>query len=123
MRTLYCFVTAAFVLGAAAWPMFAAPKQPTARAGYRRSFAMKNVAVWTEAQRLWARAMLAAGASGLAVSAACFFLLDGKAGYLASTLISAAAAACTVPYTERKLKGMFDEKGQRKRKEGACADG
>lgn len=123
MRILYCFVTAAFVLGSAIRQAVAAPKEPTARSGYRSSFAMMNVAVWNEAQRIWARAMLAAGIAGLAASTVCYFLIEGSAGYLASMLISAAAAACTVPYTESRLKATFDEKGLRKRKEGAGIDG
>lgn len=114
MPLFLCLITPSFVLGMAAWRTFAPLKQPSARFGYRSTLSMMNPATWAEAQRVSGKAMAAAGLTGLAFSLLFYFLVQGKAAYMWSMIISSALAALTVPYTEMRLGAIFDEKGKRK---------
>ena len=114
MPLFLCIITSAFVLGIAALQLFSPPKEPSARFGYRSTLSMMNPATWSEAQRISGKAMAAAGLTGLALSLLLYFLVQGKAAYMWSMIISSAFAALTVPYTEMRLSAIFDEKGKRK---------
>ena len=114
MQIFLCLVTPAFVVLTGLRQMFMPPPEPTAWLGYRSTLAMKNIATWKDAQRIWGMAMLYAGIAGNLAGTTCYFMLEGSTAYLASMLISALLASLTVPLTERKLSSTFDGEGKRK---------
>ncbi|MBP7111220.1 MAG: SdpI family protein [Firmicutes bacterium] len=114
MQFFLCFVMPAFVLITGLRQLFLPPPEPTAWSGYRSTLAMKNIATWKAAQRVWGVAMLEAGIAGNLAGIACYKILEGSTAYLASMLISTLFASLTVPFTERKLSSTFDKEGKRK---------
>ena len=114
MQIFLCLVTPAFVLVTGLRQLFMPPPEPTAWLGYRSTLAMKNIATWKYAQRIWGRAMLGAGVAGTLAGIVCCNMLGGSTAYLVSMLASAFFASLTVPYTEIKLSSTFDGEGKRK---------
>ena len=114
MQIFLCFVMPAFVLLTGLRQVSMPPPVPTSWSGYRSTLAMKNVATWKYAQRIWGIAMLEAGIAGNLAGIACYNMLEGSTAYLASMLISTLFASLTVPFAERKLSSTFDSEGKRK---------
>jgi len=118
MRVLLCLITAAWVLVTGMMRLISPPREPHFGRGYRSTLAMRNQATWQAAQRESAVALIAAGTVGLILSWLMIKLVDGDMAIAASSGISAALAALTVAWTEKRLSLAFDTKGKRRRAGG-----
>lgn len=118
MQLFLCVITPAFVLLTGLRQLLCVPGSPNPYRGYRSSMALKNQAVWSLAQAVWGRWMTLAGAAGLMISLALYFLVEGRPAIVGSAAFSALFAAATVAITERTITSHFDKQGNRRRKEG-----